>query len=166
MAMPEESPPPPYGTIMVSTSGRSSRISSPIVPFPGEESINIPLKYLCNSLKTDVEAMALALNKLNEHSDASHTPKSWIQALALAKQKRWKTYKLISNLWIQHCWQIKPNDAAKQLLKKGVRLTLYLCVSLKSPQTVGRFCIFHLIGIWVQGNFDLEYAGPLHCFNV
>ena len=33
-AMPHESPPPPHGTRIVSTSGRSSRISSPIVPLP------------------------------------------------------------------------------------------------------------------------------------
>ena len=33
-AMPQERPPPPYGTSTVSTSGRSSRISRPIVPLP------------------------------------------------------------------------------------------------------------------------------------
>ena len=33
-AMPQERPPPPKGTIIASTSGRSSRISSPIVAFP------------------------------------------------------------------------------------------------------------------------------------
>ena len=32
--MPHVSPPPPYGTTTASTSGRSSRISSPIVPLP------------------------------------------------------------------------------------------------------------------------------------
>ena len=34
LAIPVTSPPPPYGTTTVSTSGRSSRISRPIVPFP------------------------------------------------------------------------------------------------------------------------------------
>jgi len=34
--MPVISPPEPYGQMMVSTSGRSSRISRPIVPCPAE----------------------------------------------------------------------------------------------------------------------------------
>ncbi len=34
LAMPTVSPPPPYGITTASGSGRSSRISSPIVPFP------------------------------------------------------------------------------------------------------------------------------------
>ena len=34
LAIPQQSPPPPHGTRIVSTSGRSSRISSPITAFP------------------------------------------------------------------------------------------------------------------------------------
>ncbi len=34
LAIPVKSPPPPQGTMIVSTSGKSSRISRPIVPFP------------------------------------------------------------------------------------------------------------------------------------
>ena len=37
-AIPAQSPPPPHGTSTVSTSGRSSRISRPITPFPASTS--------------------------------------------------------------------------------------------------------------------------------
>ena len=40
-AIPQESPPPPNGTTIASASGRSSRISRPIVPFPAMTSASL-----------------------------------------------------------------------------------------------------------------------------
>jgi hypothetical protein len=73
-AMPQQRPPPPYGTMTVSTSGRSSTISRAIVPFPA-----ITAESLNGWTKTPSRAPWRRVRKTSSHC-AKGTPTTGAEA--------------------------------------------------------------------------------------